>query len=911
VLPELKQALKINSNTVLTAPPGAGKTTRVPLALLEEPWLAGQKIIMLEPRRVAARSSARYMAKLLGEETGQTVGYRIRGDALSGPDTRIEVVTEGVLTRMLQTDPGVSGVGLIIFDEYHERSLHADLGLALCLQAQALLRDDLRLLVMSATLDGEAVADLLGDAPIVRSEGRSYPVETRYLNKRLANGPIEPAVAAVVREAVAREEGDLLVFLPGAGEIRRTQGLLADLSRNRGVLIVPLYGDLSQESQDKALRLAEGGGRRIVLATSIAETSLTVEGVRVVIDSGLARVPRFSPRTGMTRLITVPVSRDSADQRRGRAGRVAPGVCYRLWTAEEEQRLPERSVPEILAAELAAFALELAVWGVRDPAELRWLDPPPAGAWAQACALLRLLGALDAEGGVTPAGRRMAALGLHPRLARMLLAAPRRLAPAACRLAALLGERDLLRSGSAGGGGPAGAPDADLRSRVRLLASGGAAAAGADPAAMRRLAAEAARLARQLGVPLKAAAASAAQRASAPSLPAAAQPAASAASPTTRPASAVAPSSPPASPATRPVPAVAPPALAASAPSLPAAAQPASSAASSATPSSAPADEAVTGLLLAFAYPDRIAQKREDGRYLLSGGRGAYLHGMQLLSGARYLVAAELDDLGPDSRIYLAAPVELEELVESAPELIRTESVVEWDAAIGAVRSRNRTRLGALVLQETPAAKPDPELVRAVLIAGIQQAGLTALPWSRDAAQLLQRIRFMHRWMPDYPDLSDDYLLGQLELWLGPHLEGKRSLADLARLNLTRLLEEALSWEERRQLITAAPTHIVVPSGSRLPVDYSDPEAPYLAVRLQEMFGLRDTPRIADGRVTLVLQLLSPAQRPVQVTRDLAGFWRDTYFEVRKDLKGRYPKHEWPDDPLIAPPTSRAKRRNT
>lgn len=857
VLPELKLALKINNNTVLTAPPGAGKTTRVPLALLEEPWLAGQKIIMLEPRRVAARSSARYMAKLIGEETGQTVGYRIRGDALCGPDTRIEVVTEGVLTRMLQTDPGVSGVGLIIFDEYHERSLHADLGLALCLQAQALLRDDLRLLVMSATLDGEAVADLLGDAPVVRSEGRSYPVETRYLDKRLANGPIEPAVASVVREAVAREEGDLLVFLPGAGEIRRTQGLLAELSRTSGISIVPLYGDLSQESQDKALRLAEGGGRRIVLATSIAETSLTVEGVRVVIDSGLARVPRFSPRTGMTRLTTVPVSRDSADQRRGRAGRVAPGICYRLWTEEEEQRLPERSVPEILAAELAALALELAVWGVRDPAELRWLDPPPAGAWAQACELLRLLGALDAEGGVTPAGRRMAALGLHPRLARMLLAAPRRLAPAACRLAALLGERDLLRSAGAGGGGPAGAPDADLRSRVRLLASGGAAAAGADPAAMRRLAAEAARLARQLGVPLKAAAASTA---------------------------------PPAASANQ----------AASSP-----------AASPSALSSAPADEAVTGLLLAFAYPDRIAQKREDGRYLLSGGRGAYLHGTQLLSGARYLVAAELDDLGPDSRIYLAAPVELEELAESAPELIRTESVVEWDAAAGAVRARNRTRLGALVLQETPAAKPDPELVRAALIAGIQEAGLTVLPWNRDATQLLQRIRFMHRWLPDFPDLSDDYLLGQLELWLGPHLESKRSLADLTRLNLTRVLEESLSWEERRQLTAAAPTHIVVPSGSRLPVDYSDPEAPYLAVRLQEMFGLRDTPRIADGRVTLVLQLLSPAQRPVQVTRDLAGFWRDTYYEVRKDLKGRYPKHEWPDDPLIAPPTSRAKRRNT
>jgi len=849
VLPELKQALHITRNTVLTAPPGAGKTTRVPLSLLTEPWLVGQKIIMLEPRRVAARSAARYMAKLIGEEVGRTVGYRIRGDSLSGPDTRIEVVTEGVLTRMLQNDPGLSDVGLIIFDEYHERSLHADLGLALCLQAQALLREDLRLLVMSATLDSGAVADLLGGAPVVRSEGRAFPVETRYRDKRL-EGPVEPAVAVVVRDALAREAGDLLVFLPGAGEIRRTQALLADYARTSGVLIVPLYGDLTQEQQDRALRAGEGGRRRVVLATSIAETSLTVEGVRVVIDCGLARVPRFSPRTGMTRLTTVPVSRDSADQRRGRAGRVAPGVCYRLWTEEEEQWLPERNVPEILAAELAALALELAVWGVRDPAELRWLDAPPAGAWAQARELLQLLGALDAAGGVTPAGRRMAALGLHPRLARMLLAAPRRFSRAACRLAALLGERDPLRSG--GGGGPAVAPDADLRSRVRLLAGGGAAAAGADTAALGRLAAEAARLARQLGLP----------------------------------------------------PAPAAPAAPATASAL------ASSASASAFVPDASAEEAATGLLLAFAYPDRIAQKRDDGRYLLSGGRGAYLHGAQLLSGSRFLVAAELDDLGPDSRIYLAAPVELAELSESAPELFRMETAVEWDSVAGAVRARNRTRLGALVIQETPAAKPASELVRAALLTGLAQAGLAALPWSREAVQLLARIRFMHRWLPDYPDLSEVYLLEQMEQWLGPHLDGKRCLADIGRLNLARILEETLSWEERRRLAEFAPTHIVVPSGSRLPVDYSDPEAPFLAVRLQEMFGLRDTPRIADGRVALVLQLLSPAQRPVQVTRDLAGFWRDTYYEVRKDLKGRYPKHEWPDDPLIAPPTSRAKRRN-
>ncbi|MCL6459194.1 MAG: ATP-dependent helicase HrpB [Gorillibacterium sp.] len=828
VLPELQETLRQQVNAVLTAPPGAGKTTRVPLSLLEESWLAKRKIIMLEPRRIAARSVARYMALLLGEQVGQTVGYRVRADTRIGPTTRIEVVTEGVLTRLLQEDPALSDVGVVIFDEFHERSLHADLGLALCLQAQSLLRDDLRLLIMSATLEIAAVSELLGNAPVVASEGRSYPVETRYSNRRI-DGPIEPAVVATIQAALEQEAGDILVFLPGAAEIRRVQTRLAAVVRGKRVQVAPLYGDLSQAEQDRALQSALAGERKIVLATSIAETSLTVEGVRVVVDSGLMRVPCFSPRTGMTRLETVPVSRSSADQRRGRAGRVAAGVCYRLWLEQEDGKLAARSVPEILEAELAPLALELAVWGVQDPAELAWLDAPPDGALAQARQLLRLLGALDDAHVVTPQGRRMAALGLHPRLARMLLEAARRgMGALACELAALLGERDLLRSVPGGA-----ALDADLRVRVKLL-RGGSPAAGAagaaDPAALRRIATEAAWLRRGLGVPSEAA--------------------------------------------------------------------------------DAAAGEEASGLLLAFAYPDRIAVRREDGRFLLASGRGAVLPSGQELSAARYLVAAELDDQGVDSRIYLAAPVELSDLELHAPELFREETAVEWDAASGAVRARRRRRLGALLLLETPLQKPDLERVRLALLAGIAEEGLTILPWSRTSQQLLERIHFMHRWIPEYPELSAESLLQTLADWLGPHLVGMKNRQDLNRLNLTHVLEEALTWTERRQLDEWAPTHITVPSGSRIPIDYSDPDAPVLAVRLQEMFGLTDTPRIAGDRVPLVLHLLSPAQRPMQVTRDLASFWRDTYYDVRKDLKGRYPKHDWPDNPLLALPTSRIRRKS-
>ncbi|HEX2203448.1 MAG TPA: ATP-dependent helicase HrpB [Longimicrobium sp.] len=823
VLPALRTALAGATGGVLQAPPGAGKTTRVPLALLGEPWLAGQRVVMLEPRRLAARAAAHRMARTLGEGVGATVGYRIRMETRIGPKTRVEVVTEGVLTRMLQADPALEGVGLVIFDEFHERSLHADLGLALALQSRALLREDLRLLVMSATLDGASVAALLGGAPVVTSEGRAHPVETRWLPRR-AEGHLEPRVARVALDALEREEGDLLVFLPGAGEIRRVEENLRAAGLPPSVRVMPLYGNLPQPAQDEAIRPSPPGTRKIVLATSIAETSLTIEGVRVVVDSGLSRVPRFSPRTGMTRLETVRVSRASADQRRGRAGRLGPGVCYRLWTEAEEASLAPMGKPEILEADLAPLALELAAWGVADPAGLQWLDPPPPAAFAQARELLRELGALDDAGAATAHGRRMAALPLHPRLAHMLLKAKEMGQGAtACALAALLAERDVLR----GAGGP---PESDVRLRLEAVGGDRGAVRGytVDRGAAHRVAAEAKDLARRLSI--------------------------------------------------------------------------------------APGrwDGEAAGVLLAFAYPDRIAQRRpgQGGRVLLRNGRGAALPQGDPLLDAPYLVAAELDDAGREGRVLLAAPIGREEIAAHFGDQVVRETAVAWDAAAGAVRARRTERLGALVLHEAPLADADPEAVADALVEGLKSEGIAALPWGRGAARLRERIAFLRRHDPSYPDVSDAALGDAMREWLGPHLYGLRRRDEVQRLDLAAVLEGMLTWEQRRRLDDEAPTHVAVPSGSRIPVDYADPAAPVLAVRLQEVFGWTDTPRVAGGRVPLTLHLLSPAHRPVQVTRDLASFWRTTYFDVKKDLKGRYPKHFWPDDPLQAQATSRAKPRN-
>jgi ATP-dependent helicase HrpB len=837
VLDTLREALRARTSAVLQAPPGAGKTTRVPLALLDEPWLARKRILMLEPRRLAARAAAQRMAATLGERVGQTVGYRVRMDTCVGADTHLEVVTEGVLTRLLQADAALEGVGLVIFDEYHERNLHADLGLALCLQSRAVLRDDLRILIMSATLDGAPVARLLDDAPIITSEGRSYPVETRYRAQPLGQARIEPVVTRAVRDALSEEDGDVLVFLPGAGEIRRVEEQLREERLGTNLDITPLYGALPQDAQERAIKPGAPGRRKVVLATSIAETSLTIEGIQVVIDSGLMRVPRFSPRTGMTRLETIPVTRASAAQRRGRAGRLGPGVCYRLWTAYEHQQLLPHGTPEILAADLVPLALELAAWGVADPAELSWLDLPPAAAFAQARELLTSLGALDHDGVITPHGRDMAEIALHPRLAHMTLRSTSVGAGAvACELAALLSERDIFRGDTA-------QADADLCLRLEVLRdvsrqrrSDRSLVRGhsVDRGTLQRVLTEAAYWKRQFG----------------------------------------------------------------------------SEAESS--------DIEAAGLLLAFAYPDRIAQRRaahgspgtRSGRFLLRNGRGAAFTEAQPLSEAHYLTVAELDGQGRESRIFLAAPLELADLEEHFADQIEEEAVISWDSEAGAVRARRRERLGALVLKDVPLPDPDPEAVTEALIGGIDQDGLNTLPWSSTARQLQQRLVCAHRLNPSiWPNPSDDVLTATLRHWLAPHLHGITKREELLRLDLAEILQQSLSWEQRRDLDEHFPTHCLVPSGSRLPIDYSDPDAPVLAVRLQEVFGLRDTPRIARGSVALTLHLLSPARRPVQVTQDLASFWRSTYFEVKKDLKGRYPKHYWPDDPLQATPTSRAKPR--
>ncbi|HEY0016708.1 MAG TPA: ATP-dependent helicase HrpB [Longimicrobium sp.] len=822
-LPELKAALAEAGAAVLQAPPGAGKTTRVPLALLGEPWLAGRRVVMLEPRRLAARAAARHMARLRGEDVGGTVGYRVRMETRVGPTTRIEVVTEGVLTRMLQSDPALDGVGIVIFDEFHERSLHADLGLALTLESRSVLREDLRVLVMSATLDGAPIAALLGDAPVVTSQGRGFPVDVRYQPGRI-EGRMEPAVARTVRQAVESSEGDVLVFLPGAGEIHRVEEMLREGGLPAEVRVMPLYGNLPQQAQDEAIAPSPPGRRKVVLSTSIAETSLTIEGVRVVVDSGMMRVPRFSPRTGMTRLETVTVSRASSEQRCGRAGRVAPGTCWRMWPEHAQAGLVPHGTPEILDADLAPLALELAAWGVADPAELAWLDPPPAAAFGQARELLAELGVLDAAGSVTPHGRAMAELPLHPRLAHMLLRGRELgLGGLACDLAALLGERDVFRRGDT----PA---DADLRLRLealRDLAANRRVRGPADVGALRRVQAESREWRRRLAL------------------------------------------------------------------------------------RGEDGDPSAAGLLLALAYPDRIGQRRagKPGRFLLRNGRGASLAESDSLAPSAYIVAPELDGQGRDSRVYLAAPVELDEIERHFADQIEREDIVAWDADAKAVRARRRERLGALVLHDGHLPDPDPDLVTAALLRGIASEGIGALGWSRSAAQLRERIAFLHRHDPSWLDVSDAALAAGLAEWLGPYVYGMTRLEQVQRLDLNDILLGMLGWERRTALDDLAPSHLPVPSGSRIPIDYADPDAPVLAARLQELFGMTETPRIAGGRVPLTIHLLSPAHRPVQVTRDLASFWKTGYFDVKKDLKGRYPKHYWPDDPLQAQATSRVRPR--
>ena len=828
VFGRLKGLLAHHPSVVLVAPPGAGKTTAVPLVLLDQPWLAGKRILMLAPRRLAARSAAHRLAALIGEKAGQTAGYRVRLESRVGPHTRIEVITEGILTRMLQHDPSLDGVGLVIFDEFHERSLEADLGLALCRDIQGVLNENLRLLVMSATLDPLPVADLLGGAPLVECKGRMFPVATHYVAVS-ASSSVERAVADSVLRSVANREGSLLAFLPGAPEIRRTVKRLEAANLPSEWILAPLYGTLPRDRQDTALARPANGRHKIVLATAIAETSLTIDGIRVVIDGGRQRSPRFDPVSGMSRLVTRPVSRASADQRRGRAGRLGPGICYRLWSEAVHQTLPLDNRPEILDADLAGLALELATWGVDNPDALGWLDPPPSSAFAQAQKLLMDLSALDPKGKITPHGRRMAALPLHPRTAHMVLTAQQKgMGAIACDIAALIGERDPLHFVSH-------QRDADLILRLEALEAYRDqkpfhhAGTQVDRAALRTMQIVAKKLQHQLGI----------------------------------------------------------------------------------RPSSKRLSDA--GLVLAWAYPDRIAQKRPTSqtRYLLTNGRGAFLSSPEPLSTNPYLVAAHLDGQRREARIFMAAAIDRQALIDAFSNQIHWQESVIWDPKRQAVSAIRQQRLGALILDTESLPDPDVEDVLAAFITGIRKQGIAILPWNRALRTWQARVQLLVRMDAPggpWPDVSDRTLTDTIEKWLAPYLYGCSRISDLTPGNFTRALHHLLERPQMKALENQAPTHITVPSGSRLPIDYTAP-VPVLGVRIQEMFGVSTTPTIAGGRLPLMLHLLSPAGRPVQITQDLASFWQNGYLEVKKELKGRYPKHIWPDDPMQAVPTNRAKRK--
>lgn len=834
-LPDLMAALTERSRVILCAPPGAGKTTRVPLALLSAEWCAGRRILVLVPRRMAARSAAFYMANLLGERVGATVGYQIRMERRIGPRTRIEVLTEGILTRRLQRDPELSGVACVIFDEFHERHLQADLALALCLDLQGVLHPDLRVLVMSATLAVDPLAALLEDPPVITTQVALHPVETQY-RPLSANVPLAVGMGRAIRAALDDHPGSVLAFLPGAREIRATakllaQGLPADTD------LYPLYGQLAAKAQSAALIPPPKGRRKVVLATNIAETSLTIEGVGVVVDGGFCRSPRLDVQSGMSRLITRRVSRASARQRRGRAGRTGPGICLRLWDRGTHAGLLPFDPPEILVTDLTPLALELAAWGIGDPGQLSWLEPPPAGAFAQARTLLGQLGALDDKGRITAHGRRMVGLPLHPRLAHMVLKACEidlgrpscLLARPSCLLAALLGERDPLRFES-------GLYSADLHLRMVALFNEAPAAGQngirSDSRAMALIRKVAADLEAHLHI---------------------------------------------------------------------------------STGRSAPPSPTTLGRLLAWAYPERIALGRPDrpGRFQLANGKGAWLDLGDPLAGEALLVAAHLDGDRREARILLAAPYERPMLEAQFEGRIETHREVGWDGASRRVQATIIQRLGALVLSQRPWSSPPPEAVLEALLEGLQQVGLDALPWNRDLKRWVQRAAFAGRWWTGsdpWPGFDAAVLTSELGDWLGPFLQGCRGVKDLTMGQLRQALTARLTWSQQAALDRLAPTHLQVPSGSRLPVDYgSDP--PVLKVRIQEMFGATATPTIAEGRQPLQLHLLSPAQRPMQVTQDLVEFWRSGYPQVKKELHGRYPRHHWPEDPLAAIPTGRAKRR--
>ena len=807
----MTQTLAKSNVAVLVAPPGAGKTTRVPLALLDEPWVGAGRIIMLEPRRIAARASAERMAQTLGERVGETVGYRVRFGSKVSRATRIEVVTEGIFAQQILRDPELNGVSAVLFDEFHERSLDADLGLALARDVQTGLREDLRILVMSATLDGARVGKLLGAAPVVASEGRAFPVKTRYVGRK-PDVPLERQMADTIATALRADAGSVLAFLPGAAEIRRTQNFLEERVHDAGVDIVPLFGALDANVQDRAIAPAPRGQRKVVLATSIAETSLTIEGVRIVVDSGMARVPRYEPDIGLTRLETVRASRAAVDQRRGRAGRTEPGVCYRLWDEPQTASLPAYTQPEILSADLSSLVLDLAQWGVRDPSTLAFLDPPPGPAWTEARNLLGELGAIDADGRITTEGETLRALALPPRLARMIVDSHRLgSGEEAAKIAAILTERGL------------GGDSADLDARLDQFRRDRSQRASSARQLAQRWAEQVRNASPQIeGEPLS------------------------------------------------------------------------------------------TGAMLALAFPDRVAKNRGNGSFVLANGRGAALDQTSALARSPYIAVAELTGTAARGRILLAAPITQAEIEARFAEQIDNADEVTFDKASMALRARRRKRLHAITLSESVLpVSPTAETAR-ILADGLIAAGLDRLPWSKALTQWRGRVMFLRAAEGEpWPDLSDAALAASNETWLAPALFDKTSLKDFSAGDLSDALMALLPWDLRTRLDREAPTHFEAPTGTMLPIDYEAEQGPTIAVRLQELFGLTAHPSVAKGAVPLVLELLSPAHRPVQVTRDLPGFWRGSYAAVRSDLRGRYPRHPWPEDPATAPPTRRVKPRGT
>ncbi|MDM3870327.1 ATP-dependent helicase HrpB [Porticoccus sp. W117] len=830
VLADICQHLANNDELVLQAPPGAGKTTVVPLELLKQPWLNKPKILLLEPRRMAARAAAERMAQLLGEPVGKTVGYRMRLQSKVSAETRIEVITEGILTRMLQDDPSLDGVGLVIFDEFHERSLDADLGLTLALQGRELFRDQqqsLKVLVMSATLDGERVAQLLGDAPIVTSQGRSYPVDIVYGRNHKAGDPIEPLVVATVMRALSETSGSLLVFLPGQGEINRVASSLRERLVDRDdVVLAPLYGSLSLEQQRSAIEPCGTGVRKVVLSTNIAETSITIDGISTVVDSGLAREPQFDPNSGMTRLRTRRISKASSVQRAGRAGRLGPGRCYRLWSDQQQQQLAAHATPEILQADLAPMVLQLLAWGVGDASELQWLDAPPGGPWQQALELLAAFAAIERTNNgswqLTPHGQRMAATPCHPRLANMLLLSEQwGLQKSASDLAALLSERTPVTCG------------ANLIDALVLLSSSGC------PPTLKGWQQRVREQSRRFLAICK-------------------------------------------------------------------------DTQTKGTQTDAPVDAHMApGLLLGMAYPDRIARHKSGDSYQLSNGRRARLSGQGNLQGEPWLVVADLGGQAgsAEDRIYTAVPLS-EALFDShLCGLLKTEDKAHWDDRSQQFVAQRQQRVGAILLNSRPLDTIDPQQKTAALLDLVRKQGLQLLPWTKALEQWRHRVLLLHRTIGDpWPDLSDDALLNSLEGWLAPYLEPVTRLSHFQQLDLKAILANLLPWPLPQQLDELAPVTLPVPSGSNITVDYSQ-SPPVLAVKLQEMFGCQQTPTVAGGRVPLTVHLLSPARRPLQITQDLAGFWHSSYQQVKKEMKGRYPKHPWPDDPLQALPTARVKKR--